>query len=131
MATALKWALRQPERFAAAASLSGVLDVASRGRGWSRPEDPRFGQRVFGDREVAGGDEDLLHLVSTADPQALPALRVACGTEDALLEDNRTFLAACEGAGVPTTTDLGPGAHDWAYWDAQVHEVLRWLPLGR
>ena len=48
---ALKWALRQPERFAAAASLSGALDIAGLRTGRERPEDPRLFERIFGDRE--------------------------------------------------------------------------------
>ena len=27
------------------------------------------------------------------------------------------------------TADFGPGAHDWAYWDARIQDVLAWLPL--
>ena len=131
---ALKWALHAPERFAAAASLSGVLDLVASHRRWSppqapRPEDPRLGERLFGGRDIAGGPEDLLHLVGAADPTALPALYVACGTEDALLDDNRAFLAVAERAGVPVRTDLGPGEHEWGYWDARIQDVLAWLPL--
>ena len=47
---ALKWALRQPERFAAAASLSGAVHVAGLRTRRDRPEDPRLLERVFGDR---------------------------------------------------------------------------------
>jgi S-formylglutathione hydrolase FrmB len=25
-------------------------------------------------------------------------------------------------------TSFGPGAHDWAYWDARIQDVLAWLP---
>jgi S-formylglutathione hydrolase FrmB len=25
--------------------------------------------------------------------------------------------------------DFSPGAHDWAYWDAKIQDVLAWLPL--
>ena len=39
---ALKWALREPDRFAAAASLSGALDVAGRTTAARAPEDPRM-----------------------------------------------------------------------------------------
>ena len=126
---ALKWALRAPERFAAAASLSGALDLAAWDRRWSRPEDPRMGERIFGGAPVAGTDDDLLHLVASTDPAAAPALYVACGTEDELLEDSRTLLAACERAGVAVTADLGPGEHEWGYWDARIQDVLAWLPL--
>ena len=128
---ALKWALREPHRFAAAASLSGALDVAGRTTHRERPEDPRMTQRIFGDASVAGSDDDLLHLVATADPAALPALRAWCGREDGLLADNRTFAAACTAAGLPVDLVEGAGDHDWAYWDARIVDVLDWLPLAQ
>jgi putative tributyrin esterase len=126
---ALKWALRQPERFAAAASLSGALDVAGLRTGRKRPEDPRMFERIFDDREVAGGPDDLFWLLAKAEPAALPALYACCGTEDELIGDNRAFQEACSVAGVPLRTDFGPGEHDWAYWDQQIQQVLAWLPL--
>lgn len=128
---ALKWALREPDRFAAAASLSGALDIAGRTTGRERPEDPRMTQRLFGEGTVAGSDGDLMHLVAGADVARLPALRAWCGTEDALLEDNHRFAAACAEAGVPLDLLEGPGEHDWAYWDARIVDVLEWLPLRR
>jgi putative tributyrin esterase len=128
---AVKWALRQPERFAAAASLSGALDVAGLRTQRTRPEDPRMFERIFGERDVAGGPDDLLWLLARADPALLPALYACCGTEDALIAGNHTFAAACSDAGIPVATDFAPGAHDWAYWDQQIQEVLAWLPLPK
>ncbi len=126
---AFKWALRQPERFAAAASLSGAVNVAGLRTGRVRPEDPRMFERVFGDREPAGTPDDLHWLLGQADVAALPSLYLCCGTEDALIEDNRGFVDACAAAGIPLRSSLGPGAHDWAYWDTQIQDVLAWLPL--
>ena len=126
---ALKWALRQPERFAATASLSGALHIGSTRTGPVRPEDPRIFERIYGDADPTGTDDDLLALISRADPAALPALHVCCGEQDELLDANRRFLDACSAASVPVTVDLGPGAHDWAYWDARIQDVLAWLPL--
>jgi putative tributyrin esterase len=128
---ALKWALRQPDRFAAAASLSGALDIVGRHSGPVREEDPRLFERVYGDRSPAGSDDDLLASVARADPDALPALYVCCGEQDELVDGNRAFLDACGAAAVPVTTSFGPGAHDWAYWDSTVQDVLAWLPLAR
>jgi len=126
---ALKWALRQPERFAAAASLSGALDLVARER------DPELGgplmRRIFGDRSVAGSDDDLLHLVAKADPATLPQLYVCCGTEDHLYSDSVRFRDACAARGIPLTVDFGPGEHVWSYWDAKIQDVLSWLPLAR
>ncbi len=125
---ALKWALRQPERFAAAASLSGALDVAGRERsGQWRPD---LVDRVFGQRRVTGTDDDLVWMLDQAHPADLPALYLCCGTEDDLIEDNRVLLAAAGDRGIRVTVDFGPGAHDWNYWDRTIQDVLAWLPLS-
>jgi S-formylglutathione hydrolase FrmB len=127
---ALKWALRQPQRFAAAASLSGAVDVTGLLTGRVRPEDPRLFERVFGHGEVAGTPDDLHWLLGQAEATTPPPLYVGCGTEDALIGDNRAFVDACSAAGIPVTSDFGPGDHDWAYWDARIQDVLGWLPIG-
>jgi putative tributyrin esterase len=125
---AVKWALRQPGRFAAAASLSGALDLdAVLSRGEHKP----LMDRIFAGRPVAGTDDDLLHLVGRAEPAALPQLHVGCGTEDITYEDNLRFRDACAARGVRLHVDFGPGDHVWSYWDAKIQDVLAWLPLGR
>jgi putative tributyrin esterase len=127
---AMTWALHQPERFAAAASLSGVLDPASLRFQRDRPEDPRLVERIFGNTPLAGSTHDLVSLVADLDPAALPALGVWCGTEDELLTGNERFIAACAEVDIPLRVSLTPGEHEWGYWDAQIQQVLDWLPLG-
>lgn len=124
---AMKWALRHPDRFAAAASLSGALDLEARQR--DRAREPLM-RRVFGDRPLAGSDDDLLQLVARAEPAALPQLYLCCGTADVLYGDSVRFRDACAERGVPLTVDFGPGDHDWSYWDARIRDVLAWLPLA-
>lgn len=130
---AFKWALRHPERFAAAASLSGVLDVAALRRGDAAPGSAGFLEPVFGDHDLTGTPDDLPWLLAqqASGPVPLPLLYLACGTQDVLIGHNRTFLDAASAADVPITTSIGPGDHDWAYWDAAIQDVLRWLPLAR
>ena len=125
---ALKWALRQPERFAAAASLSGAVDIDGL-RGRPRPQDPHLFTRVFGDQPLAGTPDDVRWLLEQAEPATLPALWVGCGTEDALYADNVRFVEACASAGIPVTTSFIPGEHEWGLWDQQIQQVLAWLPL--
>jgi putative tributyrin esterase len=127
---ALQWALRHPDRFAAAASLSGAVDLAPRQQGWSLAEDPHQARRVFGHEPLRGRDADLFTLVERSDPDALPALYVACGRHDPLYPENVRFVEACERAGVRVTSDFGPGEHEWGYWDTCIQDVLAWLPLG-
>ena len=128
---AMKWALRQPERFAAAATLSGALDIAYIQRHDRRPHIRELAARVFADRVMEGGDGDLMQLMARADPAALPRLMLRCGTEDHLVAQNERFVRACDKAGVELDSAFGPGAHEWGYWDAQIQTVLDWMrPQG-
>lgn len=127
---AFKWALRRPERFAAAASLSGALDLAYIQQFDLRPHMREVVARVLAGRTVEGSDEDLMNLVQTADPAKLPRLMLRCGTEDHTLAQNERFVQACAKAGVPLDSGFGPGAHDWVYWDAQIQAVLEWMRPG-
>ena len=126
---AMKWALRQPERFAAAASFSGALDLAYIQEFDLRPHIRTLTARVFAGRTVQHSAEDLFHLIRTADKGTLPALTVRCGTEDALMAQNERFVATCGQAGVPVDAAFGPGAHEWGYWDARISEWINGLEL--
>ena len=126
---AMKWALRQPERFAAAASLSGALDLAH-GHASADPWVSGILRRVFPGSNLADTPDDTIHLVRSVDPAAAPRLFVACGTSDALYPESLAFVDAARANGLPVTTDFGPGDHDWGYWDRRIQDVLAWLPLN-
>jgi S-formylglutathione hydrolase FrmB len=123
---ALKWALRQPERFAAAASLSGALDVVGLSRLPGRRD---LFDRVF-DGPPGPGD-DVFALLAGATPSSLPSLFVGCGTEDELYGSNVRFVDQARTAGIDVHVDFRPGEHEWGLWDATVRDVLAWLPLPR
>ena len=106
---AFKWALREPHRFAAAASLSGALDVAGRTTRRERPEDPRMTAAALRRRAGRGQRRRPDASRRAADPAALPAMRAWCGHEDGLLADNRRFAAACADAGLPVELRRGAG----------------------
>jgi S-formylglutathione hydrolase FrmB len=127
---AMKWALREPWRFAAAASLSGALDLGARLPGGSHPLDPALAVQLFGERIKPADADDLLWLIRHGARTGMPALYVACGAEDSLYDENVRFVAACRARDVAVSVDFGPGEHEWGYWDARIQDVLRWLPLG-
>jgi len=130
---AFKWALHQPHRFAAAASLSGALGIAQRtihGRSVGAL-DARIWDAVFDGADVTGGDADLLWLLRRATPASLPALYSSCGTDDALYPENVAFAEAALECGIELLVEDGPGEHTWDYWDAYLSRVLQWLPLPR
>jgi S-formylglutathione hydrolase FrmB len=121
---AFKWALRHPDRFAAAASLSGALDVVGLSRS---PERKDLFRRVFDG--TPGPGEDLFALLSDVPPDRLPALWVGCGSEDPLLDSSHRFVEAARAAGAEPRTRFEPGEHEWGLWDAAIQDVLAWLPL--
>lgn len=128
---AFKWAMRQPERFAAAASLSGALDVSRLRSELAQPDDPAMFDRILGDQPVDGSANDLFWLLGQANPSALPALHLSCGTQDELFADNQAFASACDARGVELTTAYPAGGHTWDVWDAGIQDVLARLPLQR
>ena len=124
---ALKHVLTHPERYAAAASLSGVADLRQL---VERPERAEILHRVFDDAITES--DDLFALLDAAPPGSIPPLFVACGTEeDRLLPANERFVAAARERGVEVTTDFRPGVHEWSLWDAVIQDVIAWLPVRR
>jgi len=131
---AFKLALSHPDRYAAAASLSGALDIVRVASGGDEDDDDDWRdemQGVFGDLdEVAGSDNDLFHLARwVARSRVRPRLYQCCGTEDSLYADNVRFKKLAESVGLDLTYEEGPGEHEWGYWDRQIQNVLAWLPL--
>jgi S-formylglutathione hydrolase FrmB len=128
---AFKLALHYPKRFAAAASLSGALDIA--GPHQPPPEEMRAElERIFGPLDqLAGSPNDLFHLASQQarfkGPK--PTLYQWCGTEDFLYDQNVRFRDHARTLGLDLTYEEGPGEHVWSYWDQQIQRVLEWLPL--
>lgn len=125
---AFKLALRCPDKFSAAASLSGAVDIAHRVFNAAEVE---F-DMIFGDvNKVKGSENDLLYLVEKAafSNGPKPLLYQCCGTEDFLYEDNIRFRDFCKKLPIDLTYEEEPGTHEWGYWDKKIQRVLEWLPL--
>ncbi len=129
---AFKMALRHPERFAAAASLSGVLDIAALAN-LPDPELEAEMRLIFGDlNSIVGSDNDLFHLATQVAQSngPKPSLFQWCGTEDFLYGFNVQFRDFIRPLPFDYTYTEGPGDHTWGHWDAQIQDVLNWLPLS-
>jgi S-formylglutathione hydrolase FrmB len=58
---------------------------------------------------------------------ALPAIRFDCGTEDALLAENRALHWELQRLDVPHEYGEWPGAHSWRYWHDRSPAGLAWM----
>jgi S-formylglutathione hydrolase FrmB len=134
---AFKLALTHPERYAAAASLSGAVDISEVVRADGRTGDNAFlaeMHNVFGDlSKVPNSKHDLFALAKKASKNSIkPRLYQCCGTEDFLIADNIRFRDSVRKLPLDLTYEEGPGEHNWAYWDQMIQNVLAWmLPAGK
>ena len=87
---ALKWALGKPDAVAAAASLSGAVDIVGRER------DAEWLANHGSVERARAVDDDLFALIDGLTAEASPALYVSCGTDDGLLAENRRFRDRAE-----------------------------------
>lgn len=129
---AMKWALNKPEQFAAAATLSGVVDLNSEIS--NMEEGNPLSQTLFnafGDENIEGTMHDVLYLLKKIDQSEgnKPKIYQACGTEDFLYEGNVAFKTIAEQTHLDVVTTFDSGAHEWGYWDRHIQKVLEWLPL--
>lgn len=125
---ALKFALRKPEMFSAAISLSGVMDIAAAFRD---PMHPLFNADSFfgGLDQLEGSENDLFTLVDALSKSEtfLPRFYLACGVDDFLLEMNRKFRNHLEKYHFDFCYEEGPGEHNWDFWDEYIQRGLEFL----
>lgn len=119
---AVKLGLKHHETFASINSHSGALGFPRLDPEKAKERSPEF-PRIFG-TSAKGGPEDPFAILERLDHGRIPALRIDCGTDDFLLDQNRAFHKHLEELHVPHEYQEYPGRHDWAYWDQHVREAL-------
>jgi S-formylglutathione hydrolase FrmB len=128
---ALKFGIKYPQQFIFVGSMSGALgaptwteaDLKGLAAIW-RTLQPVYGAENSPTR--AANDLNKLYRDLAADKIAsLPFIYLDCGTEDPLLQINRSFADILVARKIPHEYRELPGGHTWTYWDAQVQEILR------
>jgi S-formylglutathione hydrolase FrmB len=115
-------ALRHPDVFDAASSLSGALDITAH---------PEWGGVWSLDSLLNPYDMNPEHwhhnccydLIENFQPQF--KLFFDCGDADPfVLHDNRRFAARCDSLGIAHLYDEYPGEHKWTFWDQRIQKHL-------
>ncbi len=119
---ATKLALTHPEVFVSGHSHSGALGFGHHVEYLESDRGVEF-RRILGDNPV-GGPNDLYALSANLAVADRPKLRIDCGTEDFLIEDNRAFDAHLSKIGFAHEYEEFGGAHTWDYWDRHVTEAI-------
>lgn len=90
------------------------------------------GLACFGDKKEAE-KTDLNPKIAFEHAKAkgqIPQIYMSCGTEDSLLAANRALKEFFERQGAELTYVEAAGGHEWDFWNSQILEALKWLPLG-
>lgn len=125
-------ALTEPERYAAAVSISGPLDLPACFE-YLTDETPltkEEGLHLFSDvKKVKGSPYDLITLGRKAIKahKKIPRLYCCCGTEDYLYENNKSFLKQAGRIGLKTTYQEGSGDHTWDFFDQYLGKGMQWI----
>ena len=135
---AMRNGLKYRDTFGAIISLSGafVLDESI----LVPVEHPRFPSDTMEYRHQVYGPDLNQALHSDRNPRWLveqmakagepfPEIYMACGEDDFLLHNNLDFHQCLEDNHVPHVFELGPGSHEWDFWDTYIKKALDWLPL--
>jgi putative tributyrin esterase len=122
------------DSFSYAASLSGALDLSQLDLDQLKTEQQKaYWRGIFGDiTEFKGSPNDLLEMARNQVNRTkdLPKLFAWIGLEDDLLyEANQTAVKEVQKLGYDLKYSEAHGKHEWYYWDQQLEEVLKWLPI--
>lgn len=133
---AIRNGLKYYENFSAIIALSSALiieDVQTRTN--DAPfflETRDYAEALFGDlSKVLESDINPKFLVKMMKQKGIdiPTFYMACGEQDSLLGVNQQFADFLKEKDVPVTLEIGPGNHEWDFWDTYIQRALKWLPL--
>lgn len=132
---AMRNGLKYHDTFGYIAALSGLLILDD------FPERDNSSETFFHRRDFAEsmlGDLDKL-LESDKSPKFIlkqllaegakvPKMYLACGDEDFLLSNNQEFVEFLHENGLDAAFEIGPGNHNWDFWDTYIKKAIDWLP---
>ena len=130
---ALHTALMFPETFSKTIALSSALIhrmVQTMTPGNDNPvANYEYYSQMFGNpTELASSDNnpEVLAKKLVDNGVQIPAIYMACGTEDGLLTPNKEFKDYLESLHIPVTFVTGPGAHNFVFWRSYLRSGLEW-----
>jgi putative tributyrin esterase len=124
---AVKLALKYPELFAFAGSLSGAMN-APENLDTLRQDFRAKLLEVFGNEGSPQRRENNLSLLLAAPRQSpTPYFYLACGTKDFFLDANRALVLQLSSRKLVYEYHETPGGHTWEYWDNAIQPMLEAL----
>jgi S-formylglutathione hydrolase FrmB len=122
---AVKLALKHPELYAFAGTMSGALDITRRPVKLRRVRQAWMIWSIFGLREETRLREDIFELLNRApDLQSITWFE-SCGFHDPLEPINARFVRELHARGIPLEGITTPGFHDWQTWSSTMPQLFK------
>ena len=130
---AIHTGLKYHDTFGSIIGLSSALIVNSimnKEEGYSNEiADYDYYVSVFGDlSKLENSENNPEYLVKklVKEGKQIPAIFMACGTEDFLIEENREFYRFLKENNVEVTYKESPGVHNWDFWNEYLEPSIKW-----
>lgn len=119
-------ALRKPEKYGKAFSLSGAVDI-SRAASFVSVCGAGLPEPLRDRKTLPGGEYDLFALLERVRPEAMPPVLLACGTDDFFIRSNRKLSRELERRGIRVQLHTAPGGHNWDFWRVWLRHAFDFL----
>lgn len=131
---AIHTALTYPENFGKAGAMSSAL-IVHEIAGMKPGEDNgianyEYYRECFGDLEnveLSTANPETLVKKLISEGKKLPELYLCCGTEDFLLENNRSFHSFLLDNNVEHIYKESSGGHDGTFWSEYTPKIIEWM----
>lgn len=135
---ALRNGLKYSDTFGYITALSSACHVEQLAARTENPgfmlENKSYAEACFGDlTQLLESDKNPKYLARKMKEEGkeFPKIYMACGDQDSLLPVNKSMVACLEEQGVDVTFEIGPGNHEWDFWDTYIKKAIEWLPTEK
>ncbi len=125
---AFKFAMKHPDLFSFAGSMSGAFDVTRMHPAADVPGQEELLPSVM---SVFGGadnrsrvENDVFRIAAEAPAEAFPGIYFDCGVDDPFLGANERFAELLGSRRIGFEFVAAPGGHDWDYWESRLPSLL-------
>ena len=130
----LHTALAYPDNFGNAGAMSSALIVHDIAHMKETDENPvanyHYYHECFGDLDkVIESENNPETLICKNKKSGIdnPEMYLCCGTEDFMLNNNRSFHEFLEGENIPHIYRESSGAHDMTFWNEYTVKIIDWM----
>ncbi len=120
---AINQAIKYPDDYAAAASLSGVMDVTRHTDNWHLSN----ALGLYADDPKRWERNNPLHIAQKKAPRHAPDMILICGRDDFTFEENQDMAAILKKSGYASQVQWEAGTHSHTFWKTHVGSAVAFI----